>query len=102
MKIQYRSRVYEVDPSTLIKRANVFWAALDTSTRPDCKSVHYVQVPHMTDMVYGCEEPPTYYTVPENIYPQALWLGIANGILEQSKRKLDIRVAVATSELAAA
>lgn len=102
MKIQYRSRIYEVDPATFILRANVYWAGLELGNGPGGKAVHYVPVLNMTDMVYGCEEPPTYYTVPENIYPQALWLGIANGILEMSKRKLDIRVAVAASELVAA
>lgn len=57
----------------------------------------------LTGMTYDQPaEPPLYYTVPENIYPQALWLGIANGISETQKRKLDIRMAIADSEIARA
>ena len=64
----------------------------------------YPAIPQNFDsgLLYTCAEPPTYYTVPENIYPQALWLGIANGILEMSKRSLDMRMAVAASELVVA
>lgn len=43
--------------------------------------------------VQGCDEPP-----PKFIFA-AVWLDIANGILEQGKRMVDIREIVAESQL---
>lgn len=84
----------------------IVWVCLQTGDKQlrwfDLSQLSEVKSPFETGLLYTCQEPPTYYTVPEKIYPQALWLGIANGILEMSRRKLDIRVAVATSELGVA
>lgn len=95
MNVTYRNQQYTVDPCTLILRESGFYARIEVAGARVPMTVYVKVDPPVVEVA----EPPTYYTVPENIYPQALWLGIANGILEQSKRKLDIRVAVATSEL---
>lgn len=53
--------------------------------------------------IQGCELPPPMCIFPmPDMYPQAVWLGIANGILELAKREVEIRIAVAESELEAA
>lgn len=44
--------------------------------------------------VQGCAEPPPMHIYPmPAMYPQAVWLGICNGILEQAKRELESRIA---------
>lgn len=98
MKITYRHQQYTVDPCTLIVGGDNLYACIQVAGARVPMSVYVKVEPPVVEVV----EPPLYYTVPENIYPQALWLGIANGILETQKRKLDIRIAVADSELLAA
>jgi hypothetical protein len=94
MIVQYRNHSFEVNTCDLILMGDNFYAKVNIGQRGN-DYYHYVKV-----------EPPVaapiVYTVPENIYPQALWLGISNDILEMSKRKLDIRVQIAASEIARA
>jgi hypothetical protein len=74
MNIQYRNQSYEVDPCTFIVRGDTLYARIELAARV----------------------PMTVYV---KVEPQQVWLGLANYLLAMAKQKVDVRIAIAASEL---
>lgn len=102
MKITYRHQDYEVDPCTLILRGDSFYARIQVAGVRVPMSV-YVKVdppPAVSWIPAWVREPMAIVAyVPSPYDFKTLWLQLANGILEMSRRKLDIRVVIADTEI---